>query len=69
MALLFPWASKEYLLWEMSLGQVIMYHNLGIDIKYNSSSNKNNKNNTLADKSPEEIKGILEDMKKMYGDT
>ena len=69
MALLFPWASKEYLLWEMSLGQVIMYHNLGIDIKYNSSPNKNNKNNTLADKSPEEIKEILAESKRMYGDT
>ena len=34
MALLFPWATKEYLLWEMSLSQVILYHNTGVDIKY-----------------------------------
>jgi len=34
MALLFPWATKEYLLWKMSLCQIILYHNLGIEIKY-----------------------------------
>ena len=34
MALLFPWATKEYLLWEMSLGQLVMYHNIGLEIKY-----------------------------------
>jgi len=34
MALLFPWATKEYLLWEMSLCQIVLYHNIGIDIKY-----------------------------------
>jgi hypothetical protein len=34
MALLYPWATKEYLLWEMSLAQLILYHNIGIDMKY-----------------------------------
>jgi hypothetical protein len=34
MALLYPWATKEYLLWQMSIGQIVMYHNLGIEIKY-----------------------------------
>lgn len=34
MALLYPWATKEYLLWEMSLGQIILYHNLGIEMRY-----------------------------------
>jgi hypothetical protein len=34
MALLYPWATKEYLLWEMSIGQIILYHNLGLDLKY-----------------------------------
>jgi hypothetical protein len=31
MALMYPWATKEYLLWKMSLGQIIMYYNLGFD--------------------------------------
>jgi len=34
MALLFPWATKEYLLWQMSIGQIVMYHNIGVEIKY-----------------------------------
>jgi hypothetical protein len=34
MALLYPWATKEYLLWEMSIGQIIMYYNLGMQMKY-----------------------------------
>ena len=34
MALLYPWATKEYLLWEMSLAQIILYHNVGIEMKY-----------------------------------
>ena len=34
MALMYPWATKEYLLWEMSLAQLVLYHNIGIDIKY-----------------------------------
>lgn len=31
MALMYPWATKEYLLWKMSLGQIFMYYNLGFD--------------------------------------
>jgi hypothetical protein len=34
MALLFPWATKEYLLWQMSIGQIVLYHNLAIEMKY-----------------------------------
>ena len=34
MALLYPWATKEYLLWEMTIGQIVAYHNIGIEIKY-----------------------------------
>jgi hypothetical protein len=34
MALMFPWATKEYLLWEMTIGQIVMYHNHAMEIKY-----------------------------------
>jgi len=34
MALLYPWATKEYILHNMSLGQLIMYFNLGMKYKY-----------------------------------
>lgn len=33
MALLYPWATKEYLLWNMTIGQIVMYYNKGIDMK------------------------------------
>jgi hypothetical protein len=65
MAILYPWASKEYLLWEMSLGQIIMYHNLGIDIKYNSQKTDGPKK--LADHSHEELKRIRDDLRAKYG--
>lgn len=41
MALLYPWATKEYLLWEMTIGQVVMYHNIGLDLKYGGASSSN----------------------------
>tara|TARA_Y100000310_G_scaffold283978_1_gene306343 strand:+ start:1958 stop:2257 length:300 start_codon:yes stop_codon:yes gene_type:complete len=41
MALLYPWATKEYLLWNMSLCQIVLYHNLGIDMKYPKQPGKN----------------------------
>ena len=34
MGLLYAWATKEYLLWRMSPGQIFMYNNLGIELKY-----------------------------------
>lgn len=33
MALLFPWATKEYLLWHMTIGQIVLYHNTAMDIR------------------------------------
>ena len=43
MALLYPWATKEYLLWEMTIGQLIMYHNAGIQIKYPKPDDEDDK--------------------------
>ncbi len=54
MALLYPWATKEYLLWEMSLPQIILYHNLGLEIKYPKDP--------AGEKSSEEVKKIKEEM-------
>jgi predicted transcriptional regulator len=59
MALMYPWATKEYLLWKMSLGQIIMYHNLGFD-QLNPS--KENESSSLANMSHEELKKIRDDM-------
>jgi len=61
MALLYPWATKEYLLWEMSLGQILMYFNLGMDTKYPKPEGDGK--SVLAHKSHEELKRLREEMK------
>ena len=32
MALLYPWATKEYLLWHMTIGQIMLYIDLGLEM-------------------------------------
>jgi len=53
MALIFPWATKEYLLWEMTIGQIIMYHNKAMDIK-----NGKKPASVLASKSADELRSM-----------
>ena len=52
MALLYPWATKDYLLWEMSLGQIVLYHNIGLEMKYGKPDRKPKK---LSEMSPEQL--------------
>jgi len=61
MALLYSWATKEYLLWEMSLGQIILYNNLGIEIKYPVPTTRNG-HKRLVDRNYSELKAIQDDM-------
>ena len=58
MALLYPWATKDYLLWEMSFPQIIMYHTIGMDLKYPQPK----KTESLLDKSYDELKAKREEM-------
>ena len=67
MALMYPWATKEYLLWEMSLGQIVMYHNLGIEVKYGNPSNQG-KPEKLADMSYDELVKVKQELRQQYGD-
>jgi len=64
MALLYPWATKEYLLWEISIGQIIMYHNIGIEMKYPDAS-KPSDPDSLATKSPADLRKYRDDLKRM----
>lgn len=59
MALFFPWATKEYLLWEMTIGQIIMYHNKAMDIK----NGVNEKSSGLLQYSAEELRKMRDDAK------
>ena len=81
MALLYPWATKEYILWRMSLGQLLMYLHVGMDQKY-GNGNKEGEKVTLVGKSYDDLKvfkeeliqqGLIdkqekEEMKRRYGD-
>jgi len=60
MALMYPWATKEYLLWKMSIGQIIMYYNLGIKKLHPEDPDKSDR---LADKPYEELKKIRDKMR------
>lgn len=53
---MYPWATKEYLLWEMTIGQIILYHNRGIDIKYGTGGSGEEKESGLAGMSLEELR-------------
>lgn len=60
MALMYPWATKEYLLWKMSLGQIIMYFNLGFDELYGKK--EGSESDSFSGKSHDELKKIREEM-------
>lgn len=60
MALMFPWATKEYLLWEMSIGQIIMYFNLGSK-RLNPEDPE--KKDSLIGKSYDELKELRDQMR------
>jgi len=66
MAILYPWATKEYLLWEMSLGQIVLYHNLGFDLKNNVIKKKGPKK--LSERSEKELLEIRAELRRKYGE-
>lgn len=67
MALLYPWATKEYLLWHMTIGQLVMYHNLGIELRYGKRDG-NGAPRTVKDMSYEEVRARREELRRQYGE-
>ena len=65
MALLYPWATKEYLLWNMSLGQIVMYYNGGMEAKYGKQDGKPK---TATEMSHAELKRKREELRKQFGE-
>lgn len=65
MALLFPWATKEYLLWEMSIGQIVLYHNLGVEMKYGKGGSGGKR--TLRGASPAEVRRARAEARRQLG--
>lgn len=78
MALLYPWATKEYILYKMSVGQLIMYYNLGIETKFGKSEEtlEQEKNEKIEKARKEMIDNgliesdekVKEDLGKKFGD-
>ena len=66
MAILYPWATKEYLLWSMSLSQIIYYFNVGMELKYPKATNGKAKPG-LSYNTQDVIQERAE-LKRLYGD-
>jgi hypothetical protein len=66
MGIMYAWATKEYLLEQMSFGQIIMYLNYGAEIKYPKSKD-NGKPKSLIGKSAEEIKARRDELREQFG--
>jgi hypothetical protein len=64
MGLMYSWATKEYLLWEMTIGQIILYLNKGIKIQ----NGEKEESPGLVDKSADELRAIRDEYKRKYGD-
>ena len=69
MALMYPWASREYLLWQMTIGQIFMYHNLGLEMKYPTKPEDPDNPKPLHDMNHEELTEWKTEMSDKYGDT
>lgn len=70
MALLYPWATKEYLLWSMTIGQVFYYYNVGMEMRYGKGDAKQDGSHavrTAKDMSYEELKAKRDELRRQYG--
>lgn len=64
--MMYAWANPQYLLWKMTLGQIVMFHNLGMDIKYPEPERGHDY--SARNMSPAEIGNLRDELKKTYGE-
>lgn len=65
LGMMYAWATKEYILWEMTWAQVIMYLNEGLEQKF--PSEKTGAAPRAAEMSHEELKKKRDELRRMYG--
>jgi len=63
MGILYGW-TKEYLLNEMTFGQIVLYLNEGLDFKYPQPAKKGG---SLVGATAEEIRKRRDDLRRQYG--
>lgn len=70
MALLYPWATKEYMLWQMSLAQIILYHHIGIELKYPqpTEESQTGDDRSIARMAYEDVKRMRDEARKMMAE-
>jgi hypothetical protein len=61
----FAWATKEYLLWKMSLGQIVMYWNLYVDSK---TPRQEGGDPSVKNMSPEQVRKLRDELRAQYGE-
>jgi hypothetical protein len=62
MGMLYAWATPEYLLWRMTIGQVILMHNRAMEIKYPDPDKKESEF-----QSADDVVAKREELRKLYG--
>jgi hypothetical protein len=67
MGLIYAWATKEYLLERMSFGQIMMYLNYGIAIKYPKPAPRGNPG-SMVGRSAEEIRRRRDELRRQFGE-
>jgi hypothetical protein len=61
MGMLYAWATPEYLMWNMTIGQILLLHNLAVDIR----SPEEKKSTGLS--SAAEVVAKRDELRKLYG--
>ncbi len=65
---MFPWATREYCLWSMTWGQLILYYNRGMDIKYPKGEDDPGAVLPASKMTHEQLSTVLAEHTKNYGD-
>ncbi len=69
MALLYPWATKEYLLWSMTFGQLVLYYRKGMEMKYGKpDETTQNGVKSVDDMTEAEALAKREELREQFGD-
>jgi len=67
MALMYPWATREYLMWSMTIGQLVLYHNLGMEMKYGKKEDDGGGVVPVDKMTPEQMRAKKAELKRQYG--